>query len=69
MQVVRAASSGMLGLQSWDNNIHSAGLSSSCHAYTWSSKTAYPGTTGMHANWAALLLMSNLLCTAAQAGV
>ena len=69
MQAVRAASSGMLWLQSWDNYRHAAGLSSSYHAYTWSSKSAYPGTTGTPANLAALLLMCNLLCTAAQAGL
>ena len=44
MQVVGAAFSGMLWLQSWDNYSHAAGLSSSCHAYTWSSISAYSGS-------------------------
>lgn len=46
MQVVWAAFSGMLWLQSCDNSSGPAGLSISGHAYTWSSKLAYPGTTG-----------------------
>ncbi len=50
MQVVRAVFGGMLWLQSLDSCSHPAGLSSSCHAYTWGSKSAYPGTTGTPAD-------------------
>ena len=51
MQVVGAAFSGMLWLQSWDNYRHAAGLSSSYHAYTWSSISAYSGTSQILLDW------------------